>query len=149
MSYHSQMEFDFAAPALPAAAPRPVSARHHRGRTNQLAGAAAEQSVARDYVRRGYRLLEQRWRGKGGEIDLIFAPCGDDSARICVEVKKSSSFEKALTYLRPRQVSRILMAGAEYQGLCPKGSLTPTRFDLAVVNMHGEVKVLENAFGHF
>lgn len=147
MSYHSQMEFDFAAPAVPA--PRPLSPRHHRGRTNQLAGVAAENSVARDYVRRGYRLLQQRWRGKGGEIDLIFAPADDETARVCVEVKKSSSFDKALTHLRPRQVSRILSAGAEYLGQCPKGSLTPTRFDFAVVNMHGEVKVLENAFGHF
>ena len=146
MSFHSQMKFDFAAPAV--AAP-PVSRRHHRGRTNQLAGVAAENSVARHYTRRGYRLLEQRWRGQGGEIDLIFAPSGDATARICVEVKKSSSFDKALTHLRPRQISRILSAGAQYLGQCPKGTLTPTRFDFAVVNSHGEVKVLENAFGHF
>jgi len=42
------------------------------GKTANLAGANAEFQVAADYAHRGHSLAAQRWRGKAGEIDLIF-----------------------------------------------------------------------------
>lgn len=109
---------------------------------NHLAGLTAEDSVLRDYTAKGYRLLERRYRGQGGEIDLVLGR-GEDV--IFVEVKKSRSFDAARARLGQRQILRIFAAAAEFLGGQPKGQLTETRFDLALVNVHGEVAVMENA----
>ncbi|MCL1628350.1 MULTISPECIES: YraN family protein [Roseinatronobacter] len=109
---------------------------------NHLAGLAAEDSVLRDYTAKGYRLLDRRYRGQGGEIDLVLGR-GDDV--IFVEVKKSKSFDAARARLGERQILRIFSAAAEFLGGQPKGQLTETRFDLALVNARGEVAIMENA----
>lgn len=112
------------------------------GETNHLGGLAAEQSVAAQYVRNGYVLLAHRWRGKGGEIDLIFEKV--DSV-IFVEVKKSRSFERAAESLGAPQMQRLHTAAAEFLAGLPKGELTAARFDVALVNAQGEIEILENA----
>ena len=50
----------------------PQDARELAGRTAYEDGLAAEVIALRDYLARGYRLVAQRWRGRCGEIDLIF-----------------------------------------------------------------------------
>ena len=60
--------------------------RRARGRTEHLAGLAAEERIAQDYERRGFPVAGRRWRGQGGEIDLI---ARDGDALIFIEVKKS------------------------------------------------------------
>ena len=45
--------------------------RSHRGSMAYHAGLSAEDRIADDYERRGYPVAQRRWRGKGGEIDLI------------------------------------------------------------------------------
>ena len=45
--------------------------RKARGVTSYHAGVAAEEAVARQYERAGLHIAARRWRGKGGEIDLI------------------------------------------------------------------------------
>lgn len=117
--------------------------RESAGRMSYLAGLAAEDSVAAEYLARGHVLLDARWRGKGGEIDLVF---GDREAIVIVEVKKSRNFETALSHVRPAQVRRLFATAEEYVGTRPLGSLTDIRFDVALVDRHGEVSVLENAF---
>lgn len=109
---------------------------------NHLAGLAAEDCVLRTYTAQGYRLLERRFRGQGGEIDLVLARGADV---IFVEVKKSRSFDAARARLGQRQIMRIFAAASEFLGGQPKGQLTETRFDLALVNARGEVSVMENA----
>lgn len=120
-----------------------VRARAAKGRTSYLAGMAAEDCVAADYIARGYVPLETRWRGRRGEIDLIFAD-GDDV--VMVEVKKSRDFDTAMSRITRAQVQRLFITGEEYLGTCPRGSLTDVRFDVALVDRHGQVSVLENAF---
>ncbi|MEL7097214.1 MAG: YraN family protein [Pseudomonadota bacterium] len=115
--------------------------RRLRGRTSQLAGAAAEYRIADDYARRGYRMLHQRWRGKAGEIDLIFEGAG---GLVFVEVKKSRCFDRALASLSTRQVKRIYRAAEEYAGAHTDGALVDMRFDVALMNETGETRVLEN-----
>lgn len=109
---------------------------------NHLAGMAAEDGVLRDYTAKGYRLLDRRFRGLGGEIDLVLAR-GDDV--IFVEVKKSRSFDAARARLGQRQILRIFAAASEFLGKLPSGQLTETRFDLALVNAQGEIAIMENA----
>jgi len=121
------------------------TARRDRGRTGYRAGLAAEEIVERDYARRGLHLRARRWRGRGGEIDLIVQV---GTGLVFVEVKKSRSFDGAALHLTPRQAARILDAAAEFAGGEPLGELTPMRIDIALVNQSGEVRILENAIGH-
>jgi putative endonuclease len=129
-------------PSAPAQKPAPpVRARQLRGALGYHEGRAAEEQVAQDYRRRGYPVLHQRWRGRGGEIDLIVQ---DGAALIFVEVKKSRSFDRAIERLTPRQTRRLQDAAAEFLGTQPRGSLTEMRFDVALLNRHGEMRVIEN-----
>lgn len=116
--------------------------RAERGRRSYLNGYAAEASVARHYARRGMNLLAHRWRGKGGEIDLIFR---EDDTLVFVEVKTSRTFEDAALHLRPAQCRRLFTAATEFAAAQPRGLLSEMRFDVALVDGTGQVRVLENA----
>ena len=131
------------APKAPAS---PGDARRDRGRAAWFAGAAAEKTVAMLYDRRGADLLETRWRGRGGEIDLILR---DGSELVFCEVKAARTPDDAIMRLRPAQMRRIHAAASEYLGLVPEGQLAQVRFDLAVVDGAGRADIIENAFGHF
>ena len=65
------------------------------------------------------------------------------------EVKKAASFDLALDRVRPGQIQRIFNAASEYLGQTPEGQLAPVRFDLALVDVTGDLRILENAFGDF
>ncbi|QDC08300.1 hypothetical protein FHY55_03155 [Oceanicola sp. D3] len=120
----------------------PNPARRQRGRRNYHAGAMAEESVARVYSDGGSVVAEKRWRGEGGEIDLVVE---EPDTVVFVEVKQSRTFDQAAEAITPRQVARIMAAASEYVGRYPTALSTPMRFDLALVNGHGEVRILEGA----
>lgn len=117
--------------------------RRHRSAASYRAGAAAEAAVRRDYESRGFELVAERWRGPGGEIDLIFR---QDGAVVFVEVKKSKSFEQAARHVSLKQMQRIHASAGCFLSGEPAGSLTPSRFDVALVDGIGAVHVIENAF---
>lgn len=119
-------------------------ARNTRGQTSYHSGVAAEDIVARDYGNRGRSIAFRRWRGTAGEVDLI---ARHNDQVIFVEVKKSSSFEEAAHRLGQRQMDRLCSAASEFLAGEPMGQLTDVRFDLALVNGRGEIRVIENAFG--
>ena len=106
-----------------------------------FSGLQAEDSVARAYESRGAQLLQRRWRGKSGEIDLIFAQGADV---IFVEVKASKTHDRAAARLSHRQLARVSGAALEYLETQPKGSLTPMRIDAALVDQMGQVQIMEN-----
>lgn len=137
--------WDHSSDALPAVAV-PSDRRRQRGQTAYHAGLAAEDSVERHYVDRGLRPLARRWRGPGGEIDLILL---DGDAVVFVEVKKAASFDQAALRVRPRQAQRIWASALAYLDHMPRGSLTDMRIDVALVDQVGAVQVLENAFADF
>lgn len=134
---------DYAPKVAISARPARPNCRTARGQTGYYAGAAAEDIVARHYELRGMKVLEKRWRGKAGEIDLIIS---DGDSVVLVEVKKSRSFEQAAVKLAGKQIGRIFRAGNEFLGTQPKGLLTDARFDLALVDGSGAVQIIENAF---
>lgn len=128
--------------------PTSTAVGRQRQTTGQLgyhAGLAAEDSVARDYARRGYPLLAQRWRGSAGEIDLVVR---DGDGVIFIEVKKSRSFARAVERVSQRQICRLQRAAEEFLGTQPRRSLTEARFDVALVNSRGEIHTIENALGY-
>ncbi len=111
------------------------------GRTAYQDGLAAEDIVLRTYRSRGYQLVDQRWRGRCGEIDLIFS--GNDEL-IFVEVKKARSSDIAAERLSDRQLWRIARSAEDYIGTVAADPMTPMRLDLATVDANGRVAVLEN-----
>jgi putative endonuclease len=112
------------------------------GVVSYLAGRVAEDQVAADYARRGYRILSRRWRGRAGELDLVVEKNG---TIIVIEVKKSRSFARAAERLSPRQQARIWDSAADYVGHMPLGQRTDVRVDVALLDCHGDLRVLENA----
>lgn len=120
--------------------------RHYRGKTAYHSGIAAELRIAQDYERRGFSVARKRWRGAGGEIDLILR---DGTALVFVEVKQARNFERAAQSLSRQQMQRIALSAEEFAGQEPQGSLTEMRFDVALVDGKGETQIIENAFGHF
>ena len=114
------------------------------GSVSYHAGQCAEDIVSRVYCREGYAQLARRWRGPGGEIDLIFEKRG---ALVFVEVKKSSSFATAGARLSERQMQRIYASAGSFLATMPNGQDTESRFDAALVDATGRVEILENAFG--
>lgn len=119
---------------------RITTQRRNRGSTADCAGRAAEDIVSRHYRARGAQARGRRWRGLGGEIDLIFDHCG---ATVFVEVKKAADFAAAAARIGPDQIARLSRAAEEYLG-CNGGS--DCRFDVALVDRVGRVEILENAF---
>jgi len=113
------------------------------GSTSYHAGLAAEDQVADFYRRSGCDVTHRRWRGQGGEIDLV-ARDGDNV--VFVEVKKSRDFARAAESLSLRQMKRIWAAASEFLAGEPRGQLTPSRFDVALVDAQGRIDVIENAF---
>ena len=120
------------------------SAKHVTGQVAHHAGAAAEEQVARAYEDRGLRVAQRRWRGAGGEVDLILR---DGAALVFVEVKKSRTFDTAALRLSPRQMRRLCAAAEEFVAGEPAGALTEMRFDVALVDAEGRCRIVENAFG--
>ncbi|WP_035248802.1 YraN family protein [Actibacterium atlanticum] len=114
------------------------------GKQSYLAGMAAESCVGREYERRGLQVLETRWRGQGGEIDLI---ARDRDEIVFVEVKKSKDFAGAAAKISTQQIERIFMAASEFVERLPMGQLTPMRFDAALVDGMGRVDIREGALG--
>ena len=115
-----------------------------RGSTAYHSGVAAEGVVLRHYTQAGYRLLEERWRGKAGEIDLIFSKNGET---VFVEVKRARDFAQAVERLGPAQMERIAVAAEEYAAKLAQGRLSLMRIDVALVNGTGACHVIKNAFG--
>lgn len=113
------------------------------GTTSYHGGLAAESIVALDYTRRGRSIAARRWRGRAGEVDLIVR---DGAAIVFVEVKKSRSFAAAATRLGQRQMERLCLAAQEFLEGEPRGQLTDMRFDVALVDGTGRVRIIENAF---
>ncbi|GHA50217.1 UPF0102 protein [Amylibacter ulvae] len=110
---------------------------------NYHAGQMAEEIVAQKYAAAGFDIISKRYRRREGEIDLVL---GHQSKLYFVEVKKSSSFEKAAERINLHQIARIKNAALRF--LVDTGRMLETemRFDAALVNDAGQVKVIANAF---
>ena len=118
--------------------------KSNRGRLAYEKGQAAETQVAKHYDNTGATQLARRWRGKSGEIDLIFQ---DGDVIVFVEVKSSKNASWAANALSQNQQKRIMAAAEEYCANLETGSLTDMRFDVALICDHGSVEILEAALG--
>ncbi|MDM7459701.1 MAG: YraN family protein [Paracoccus sp. (in: a-proteobacteria)] len=123
-----------------------VGRRQRRGRVAHLAGLMAEDCVRRHYIASGATLLASRWRGQSGEIDLIFR---QNDELIFVEVKKAENHALAAKRLSVSQIDKICQTACEFCESLGQDSLTPMRFDVALVDTFGRIDVIANAFGAY
>lgn len=110
----------------------------------QRLGAAGERAAAAWYRRRGYQVVEQNWRCREGEIDLVLA---QGRTLVFCEVKTRSSDRfgtpaEAVTWAKQQKVRRV---AARYLD-DPPFRFGALRFDVAVVDRTGAVEVIEAAF---
>ena len=122
---------------------RPSIRRQMRGTTNYHAGRIAEGAVARHYTNCGARILAERWRGGGGEIDLILQ---GDQELIFVEVKAAQTHALAAERVTPAKSRRIKRAAESYLAQRFGHLDVDMRFDLALVDGIGRIDVLEAVF---
>lgn len=95
------------------------------------------------YLRRGMRIAARRWRGPGGEIDLI----ARDGARIVfIEVKRADTHATAAERLTAHQIGRVAASASAFLAGEPGGQDTEIAFDVALVDGAGRIRIVENAF---
>jgi putative endonuclease len=118
------------------------------GRKSYENGLSAEARIARHYADAGCAIAATRWRGSAGEIDLVARDVTADGARVIfIEVKQSDTFDHALAHLSEAQMTRIYGAASEFIGGEPAGQATEVRFDVALVDVSGQFRIIEAAFG--
>lgn len=109
-------------------------------RSHYIKGILAEFYVLSFLFLKGYRLLERRYRGKLGEIDLIMRKKG---VIIAIEVKYRKNQEDALYSIYEKQKRRIrsslevFVSNKSYKGL---------RCDVCVVGENLKILHIKNAF---
>lgn len=94
--------------------------------------------------RKGYQILEQNFRCRQGEIDLI---ARDGSYLVFIEVKYRSSLKDggSLEAVDRRKQRRIIRVAEYYLCMHPEQAALPCRFD--VIGMEGSrIRLLRNAF---
>jgi putative endonuclease len=110
--------------------------------TSYHAGLAAEKSVASKYARCGFEIVAERFKSADGEIDVI---ARHDDKLYFIEVKKSKTFARAAEALGATQIKRIKNASLRYLQKMNLPLETEMRFDLALVDSQGFIKVIPNA----
>lgn len=119
------------------------------GRERVVLGEMGESLACGELERRGYAILERRYRRRGGEIDII-ARDGDGRTTVFVEVKtrNGSAFgtgADAVTWVKRR---RLVATALDY---LVRNRLTngPCRFDVVAIAIGKDgavVEVIQNAF---
>ena len=109
------------------------------GLSSYCAGKAAEDRVAELYERNGFEIVARRWRRSAGEIDLI---ARHDRKYYFIEVKKSRDWASAIARISEKQIARIQAAAAEFLGQTGLGPDTDCRFDAALADQFGRIKIV-------
>ena len=111
-------------------------------RSRQARGAWGERRAARWYTEAGYEILDQNWRVRGGELDLVLFRDGE--IVFCeVKARRSERYGTAAEAVDWRKQRRIRSLAAQW--LSASGRRGRVRFDVATVT-GVEVNVIKNAF---
>lgn len=108
------------------------------------AGVQAERRAAQYLQQRGLQLVEQNYRGRFGEIDLIMK---DGATLVFVEVRlrRNASFGGAAASIDARKQQRIIRTAQQY--LATLSHLPACRFDAVLLDtQQDELQWLKHAF---
>ena len=111
-------------------------------RSRQARGAWGERLAAQRYLDTGYTILDQNWRTRSGELDLVLRR--DDEIVFCeVKARSSNRFGAAVEAVDRRKQSRIRALAAQWlQSHNHHGRI---RFDVATIT-GTRIEVIESAF---
>jgi putative endonuclease len=112
-------------------------------RTSYAVGILAESRAMGLLESKNYRILAQRYKTKGGEIDLV-AKRGDHLA--FVEVKGRKTHEEAAYAVLPRQQARIALAAEVFLGEHSELAHCSASFDVILVSPNRGCAHIEQAF---
>lgn len=105
-------------------------------------GLSAESAVASRYLSLGAEIVEERFRGGVGEVDLIVKHSG---VLIFIEVKFGPDRETAMARVTPDKARRLRSAAESYLARHELGLDSEIRFDVALVDPLGRTEIIENA----
>ena len=114
-----------------------------RFRSSYATGIAAECRAKGLLESKNYLILAQRYKTKGGEIDLV-AKRGDHLA--FVEVKGRKTQEEAAWSVLPRQQARIAVAAEVFLGEHAELAHCSASFDVILVTPNRGCSHIEQAF---
>ena len=115
-------------------------------------GAKGEELAVRCLKSRGYRIIEQNYRTRLGEIDII-AEQGEDLVFIEVKTRSDILFGSALESVTPQKQKQLSKVALEY--ISKKDCHNrPARFDVVAIELQkgsktfqdASIEVLQNAF---
>lgn len=108
-------------------------------------GAKAEQIAAKFLQRQGLKLLQQNYRCRYGEIDLILQD-GDTLVFAEVRLRSRNDFGGAAASIDTGKRSRLMRAARHY--LAAAGTVPPCRFDAVLLQTLDEYNMewIRNAF---
>lgn len=113
----------------------------------QLFGKKSESVAAKFLKKQGYKILEQNYRNKLGEIDII---AKEKETLVFVEVKarRSRQFGNPKWAITPKKKRKISMV-ALYYLKTTRQSLVKARFDVVAITStqeSPEIEIIKNAF---
>ncbi len=122
---------------------------HKATQARQGLGRTGERLAAEQLVRDGYRLLEQNFRCRYGEIDLI-AEDADDLIFVEVKTRRGDAYGRPEEAVTPRKQQKIVQVATYYLDLhaCSERSW---RVDVVAVQLSRsgkleEIRIYQHAF---
>jgi putative endonuclease len=113
----------------------------------QKTGVRGESLAVKVLKRNGYKILEQNYRSKLGEIDIIAKERGV-LAFVEVKARRTDQFGNPKLAVTPQKQRKISMVALEY--LKQTGQMdVKARFDVVAIRLlrdHQEIEIIKNAF---
>ena len=97
-------------------------------------GDAGEGLAERHLAARGWRILDRKWRGERGELDLV-AMDGDVLVFVEVKTRRGESRGAAEEAIGPAKAARLLRLGSEYLAAHPDLEDRLWRVDLVAITL--------------
>jgi len=113
----------------------------------QSLGKLGEDLACAELERRGYAILERRYRSRFGEIDVV-ARCGEEIVFVEVKARAGDQFGGGAAAVTPWKQRRVAQMAVDYLARHQLHD-RPCRFDVVTVDMdgeHGRVEVYAHAF---
>ena len=106
----------------------------------QALGKSGEDLAVEELERRGYAILDRRYRTRHGEIDVV-ARDGECIVFVEVKARRTAEFGRAAEAVTPAKQRRLASMATDYLARHHL-HLSPCRFDVVAIDGEGESRTL-------